>query len=70
MKKTLPLFALALTCAALPALAQTGSVTMAGRLDGGLQYIDNSSTKTKRMDSGPVRPPGLSCAATRIWVAA
>ena len=34
------------------AAASAQNVTIAGRLDGGLQYVDNGTTKVKRVDSG------------------
>lgn len=53
MNRQMKRVAIALACAALagPALAQS-SVTLAGRIDVGLQYIDDSVTKFKRVDSG------------------
>ncbi|CAN5864710.1 N/A [soil metagenome] len=51
MKATSPFLALALSCAALPAMAQS-SVTLAGRVDVGPQYVDNGTTKLKNIDSG------------------
>src|SRR5262245_41258271 len=45
---------LSLAAAALIAAgaASAQNVTVAGRLDGGLQYIDNGTSKVKRVDSG------------------
>lgn len=51
MKIALPVLALTLTCAAVTAHAQ-GSVTLAGRVDVGLQRVDNGVSTTSRVDSG------------------
>jgi GBP family porin len=50
MKKLLSMSPIVLALMAGAATAQ--SVTIAGRVDGSLQYIDNGDTKTKRQDSG------------------
>ncbi len=51
MKTSLTLSALALAIVAGPCAAQS-SVTVAGRLDVGPQYIDNGTTTQRRIDSG------------------
>jgi general bacterial porin, GBP family len=46
------LAAAALASVATPALAQSGSVTLGGRLDVGPQFIDTGTNNQKRIDSG------------------
>lgn len=48
----LSVLSLALAAAAAPALAQSGSVTLGGRLDVGPQFIDTGTNDQKRIDSG------------------
>ena len=44
--------AIAVTLLAAAAAASAQNVTLAGRLDGGLEYVDNGTTKAKRVASG------------------